>query len=166
MALNLYIVDTVMVICAAGSVASSAGEARRQPFRRRRLLYPGTFAVLSAILMLAFPQLSDLLDVQFWFVMLVSILLGVVRGAFIAMASDHYWKLVRLESGIDSLLAAIAVLAVAALQFAIEATTGAENGAETTFEFVISVISGYLFGRSIAAYFRARALHHHDLQEV
>jgi len=28
------------------------------------------------------------------------------------------------------------------------------------------VISGYLVGRSIAAWFRARALHHHDLQEV
>src|SRR5258708_11086367 len=99
MVLNLYIIDTVMVTCAAGAVASAATEARRLPMRRRRLLYPGLFALLATILMLAFPQESDLLDVQFWFVILVSMLLGAVRGAFIGMASDHYWKLVRLDRG-------------------------------------------------------------------
>jgi hypothetical protein len=163
---NLIVVDTVMVLCAAGAVASAAGETRRVPIRRRRLLYPGVFAILATILVLGFPQPSDLMDVEFWFILLISILLGGVRGAFIGMASDHYWKLVRLDRGIDSLLAAIAVLIVGVIQFAIEASTGAENHAETTFEFIMSVISGYLFGRSIAAYFRARALHHHDLKEV
>jgi cation transport ATPase len=166
MAVNLYIVDTVMVVCAAGAVASATGEARRLPTGRRRLLYPGFFAILATILVLAFPEPSDLMDVQFWFILLISILLGIVRGAFIRMASDHYWKLVRLDRGIDSVLAAIAVLVVAILQFIIATSTGAENHVETTCEFAMGVISGYLFGRSIAAYFRARALHHHDLQEV
>lgn len=166
MMLNLYLIDTVMVICAAAAVAGSVGEARRQPIRRRRLLYPGLFAMLATILVLAFPEPSDLMDVEFWFVLIVCMLFGVGRGAFIAMASDHYWNLVRIESGIDSLLASITVLIIGVIQFAIEASTGTESRAETTFEFAMSVISGYLFGRSIAAYFRARALHHHDLQEV
>jgi len=163
---NLYIVDTVMVLCAAGAVASAAGEMRRLPIRRRRLLHPGLFAMLATILVLAFPQASDLMDVEFWFVLIVCILIGTVRGAFIGMASDHYWKLVRLDRGIDSLLAAIVVLIVGIIQAYIETSTGAENHVETTFEFIMSVVSGYLFGRSIAAYFRARALHHHDLKEV
>ena len=45
-------------------------------------------------------------------------------------------------------------------------TTGAENRAETTFEFAMAVVAGYLIGRSLGAWFRARALHHHDLKEV
>ena len=166
MVVNLYIVDAVMVLCAAGAVASAAGEVRRLPMRRRHLLLPGLFAMLATILVLAFPQPSDLMDVEFWFVLIVCILIGVVRGAFIGMASDHYWKLVRLDRGIDSLLAAVAVLIVGIIQAYIETSTGAESHVETTFEFIMSVVSGYLFGRSIAAYFRARALHHHDLKEV
>jgi CDP-diglyceride synthetase len=162
MAVSVYITDTVMVLCAAGAVASAASEARRQPMRRRHLLIPGLFAMLATILVLAFPEPSDTMDAEFWTVLMVSILVGAVRGAFIGMASDHYWKLVRLDRGWDSLLAAIVVLIVGIIQFAIETS----NGAETTFEFILSVVSGYLFGRSIAAYFRARALHHHDLKEV
>ena len=142
------------------------GEARREPIPRRRLLFPGLFALLATVLVLAFPEPGDLMDVQFWFVLIVCILIGMVRGAFIGMASDHYWRLVRLDRGIDAVLASIAVLIVGLIQFVIETSTGTENYAETTFEFIMSVISGYLFGRSIAAYFRARALHHHDLKEV
>jgi cation transport ATPase len=162
MAVSIYVIDTVMVLCAAGAVASAVAEARRHPMRRRHLLIPGLFAMLATILVLAFPEPSDMIDAEFWFVLLVSILVGAVRGAFIGMASDHYWKLVRLDRGWDALLAAIVVLIVGIIQFAIETS----NGAETTFEFIMSVVSGFLFGRSIAAYFRARALHHHDLKEV
>lgn len=162
MAVSVYITDTVMVLCAASAVASAVSEARRQPMRRRHLLLPGLFAMLATILVLAFPEPSDTMDAEFWTVLMVSILVGGVRGAFIGMASDHYWKLVRLDRGWDSLLAAIVVLIVGIIQFAIETS----EGAETTFEFILSVVSGFLLGRSIAAYFRARALHHHDLKEV
>ena len=166
MILNLYTVNTAMVIAALGSVVSAVGEARRQPIKRWRLLLPGAFALLATILMIAFPKMSDLEDAQYWTVLVVSVLIGVARGAFIAMASDQNWRLVRLDHGLDALLAALGVLFVAIVQFAIEASTGAGNRAETTFEFAISVISGYLLGRSIAAWFRARSLHHHDLREV
>jgi len=162
MTVNIYVIDTVMVLCAAGAVASAVGEAHRQPMRRRHLLIPGSFAMLATILVLAYPVPSSMMDAEFWSVLIVSVLVGAVRGAFIGMASDHYWKLVRLDHGWDSLLATIVVLIVGIIQFAIESS----NGAETTFEFIMSVVSGYLFGRSIAAYFRARALHHHDLKEV
>ena len=127
---------------------------------------PGAFALLATILMLAFPTTSDLFDSGFWTVLMVSVLVGVVRGAFIGMASDHYWKLVRLDHGIDAPLAALGVLLITIVQFAIEASTGGGNRAETTFEFVMAVIAGYLIGRSASAWFRARALHHHDLKEV
>ncbi len=162
MAVNIYVIDTVMVLCAAGAVASSVSETRRQPMRRRHLLIPGLFAMLATILVLAYPEPSGTMDPEFWFVLMVSILVGAVRGAFLGMASDHYWNLVRLDRGWDSLLAAIVVLIVGIIQFAIETS----NGAGTTFEFILSVVSGFLLGRSIAAYFRARALHHHDLKEV
>jgi hypothetical protein len=163
---NLYTVDMAMVVAALGAAISAAGEVRRVPISRWRLLMPGAFALLATILMISYPQMGDLLDVQFWMVLLVSVLLGVARGAFIAMASDQNWRLVRLDYGLDALLAALGVLLVAVAQFAIEAVTGAENRAETTFEFAISVVSGYLIGRSIAAWFGARGLHHHDLKEV
>ena len=163
---NLYPIDSVMVFAALCGAASAMGEARRQPIKRTLLLLPGGFALLATILMVAFPKMSDLLDSGFWTVLLVSVLVGAGRGAFIGMASDHYWKLVRLDHGIDALLAALGVVLITVVQFAIEASTGAENRAETTFEFAIAVVAGYLLGRSIAAWFRARALHHHDLKEV
>ena len=166
MLFNLYTIDSVMVFAALCGVASAVSEARRQPIRRSLLLMPGMFALLATILMIAFPTMSDLFDGGFWIVLLVSVLVGVARGAFIGMASDQYWKLVRLDHGIDALLAALVVLLITVVQFAIEASTGAENRAETTFEFAVSVVAGYLLGRSVAAWFRARALHHHDLKEV
>ena len=166
MLFNLYTIDSVMVFAALCGVASAWGEARRQPIRRRFLLMPGAFALLATILMLAFPTTSDLFDSGVWTVLLVSVLAGVVRGAFLGMASDHYWKLVRLDHGIDAPLAALVLLLITVVQFAIEAATGAENRAETTFEFAASVVAGYLLGRSVAAWFRARSLHHHDLKEV
>ena len=166
MVLKLFVVDAAMVIAALGSTASAAGEVPRRPIKRWRLLLPGFLALLAAILMIAFPTLSDLFDSGFWMVLVVSVLIGVVRGAFIGMASDHYWKLVRLDNGIDALAGAACVLLIAIVQFIIEVTSGAENRAETTFEFVMAVIAGYLLGRSTAAWFRARALHHHDLKEV
>ena len=166
MLFNLYTIDSVMVFSALCGVVSALGEARRRPIKRWLLLMPGAFAILAATLVLVFPKPSDLMDAQFWTVLVVCILVGVVRGAFIGMASDHYWRLVRVDHGIDALLAALAVLAVGIVQFAIEASTGAENHAESTFEFAMAVIAGYLLGRSVAAWFRARALHHHDLKEV
>ena len=166
MLFNLYTVDSVMVFAALCGVVSAVGEARRRPIRRWLLLMPGAFALLATILMLAFPTTSDLFDTGFWTVLMVCVLGGAVRGAFIGMASDHYWNLVRLDHGIDALLAALGVLLITDVQFAIQASTGAENRAETTFEFALSVVAGYLLGRSIAAWFRARALHHHDLKEV
>jgi cation transport ATPase len=166
MVLNLFVVDATMVAAAVGSTVSAVGESKRRPIKRGRLLLPGFLALLAAILMIAFPTLSDLFDSGFWMVLVVSVLIGVVRGAFIGMASDHYWKLVRLDNGIDALAGAACVLLIAIAQFIIEVASGAENRAETTFEFVMAVIAGYLLGRSIAAWFRARALHHHDLKEV
>jgi hypothetical protein len=166
MLFNLYTIDSVRVFSALCGVVSALGEARREPIRRWLLLMPGAFALLAATLVLVFPQPSDLMDAEFWTVLMVSILAGAVRGAFIGMASDHYWRLVRLDRGIDAPLAALAVLVIGIVQFIVEASTGAENGAETTFEFAMSVIAGYLIGRSVAAWFRARALHHHDLKEV
>lgn len=166
MVLNILVVDSAMVVAALGATVSAAAEAKRQPFKRWRLLLPGTFALLATILLIAFPTMTDLFDSGFWMVLVVSALIGVARGAFIGMASDHYWKLVRLDRGIDALLGAACVLLIAVLQFIIEVSTGAENHAETTFEFVMSVIAGYLVGRSIAAWFRAIRLHHHDLKEV
>jgi cation transport ATPase len=166
MIFNLYVIDAVMLFSALCGTISAIGETRRQPIPRWRLLMPGLFALLATVLVLVFPAPSDLIDAQFWTVLVVSLLVGVARGTFIAMASDHYWRLVRLDHGVDALVASLGVLFVGIVQAVIEISTGAENHVETTFEFVMSVIAGYLLGRSIAAWFRARALHHHDLKEV
>lgn len=162
---SLYVFDSAMMVAAAGTVASSVAECRRVPFKRWRLLLPGSFAILATILLFAFPDAADLLQVELWMVIVVSVLLGVARGALLGMASDHYWKLVRLDRGFDALLCAVVVFVVAGVQFFIEATTGAENHSESTFEFMMAVVAGFLLGRSIAGWFRAVALHHHDLHD-
>ena len=51
----------------------------------------------------------------------------------------------------------------AAVQGAIETGLRSENPYETTAEFLMLLASGYLLGRSLVAWLRARLATHHDL---
>jgi len=161
----LYAVDGVMLVLAiAGTVC--AGRLTGQRIASRWIvLAPGVLAALSAIALLSYPDVRDLLQLEVWSVAAVGILAGVVRGQLMRLDADHNWQLVRVTWVYDWLGVAIAVLLLAILQFAIEIRLRQQNPFETTVELPMVLTAGYLLGASIAAWFRAGSIAHTDLHE-
>jgi hypothetical protein len=52
-----------------------------------------------------------------------------------------------------------------AFQFAAEIRTAGESRIEPTIEALVTLTAGYLFGRSLAVWIRARSGIHYDLRE-
>lgn len=81
----------------------------------------------------------------------------------IGMTSDHVFRLVRLDKAADGLVVAAFQALCAIVLTAGEFRTGRPERLEPTIELVLILTAGYLLGRSVAAWFRARAIAHFDL---
>ena len=88
-----------------------------------------------------------------------------LRGWAMHMDSDHAFAQVRLHSGGDAAWVAWPLVLLAALQGAIETGLQKENPYEATAELLMLITGGYLLGRSVVAWLRARSGTHVDLQE-
>jgi hypothetical protein len=165
MSLGLYAADTAMLLLAVLAALVAFREAGRRIIPRWRLLLPGLLAALSTATLVAYPQLRDLFEAERWMVGTLAFLAGAVRGGFIGMSSDHVFGLVRLRRAIDSAAIAGAQVLFVAFQFAAEIRTAGESRIEPTIEALVTVTAGYLFGRSLAAWLRARSGVHYDLRE-
>ena len=133
--------------------------------RRRIILALGVFASAAAIALLSYPDVRDLLQLQVWSIASIGLLIGVARGAFMRLDSDHNWQLVRLKWSYDWLVIAVAVLVLAIAQFAIEIRLRQQNPFETTVELPTVLASAYLLGASLVAWFRAGSIAHTDLHD-
>jgi hypothetical protein len=129
------------------------------------ILAPGVFASAAAIALLSYPDVRDLLQLQVWSIASIGLLIGVARGAFMRLDSDHNWQLVRLKWSYDWLVIAVAVLVMSILQFAIEIRLRQQNPFETTVELPTVLASAYLLGASLVAWFRAGSIAHTDLHD-
>jgi hypothetical protein len=167
-ALHLFIIyglDVLIVLLAIGAAATANIERTRQPFPRFQLLMPGLLAFAAALILLSYPDIRDLADPEVWLVSAVGLTTGACRGALMRMDSDHIFRLVRLWRGRDSALAAWVMVLFAAVQGSIETALRAENPYETTAEAVMLLSGGYLLGRSVVSWLRARVMAHHDLKD-
>lgn len=165
MALGLYVADTAMLLLAALAALVAFGEAGRRIVPRWRLLMPGLLAGLSTALLISYPQLRDLFEAELGMVGALAFLVGAARGGFIGMSSDHVFGLVRLRKAIDAAAVACAQVLFVAFQFAAEIRTAGESRIEPTIEALVTLTAGYLFGRSLAAWLRARTGVHYDIGE-
>lgn len=162
---KLFIIHGVMLLGAIAAAASAVGEIRRRPMKRWRLLAPGLLATFATTVLLAYPDILDLMRAQVWLLGLLAALVGAARGQWMGLDSDHGWQLVRLGRGFDGFVVSLAVALFATIQFILE-QTGADDGPyEPTLDFIMIVASGYLLGRSVIAWFRAGSIHHVDLHE-
>jgi hypothetical protein len=162
---SLLIVHTVMLLGALAAAASAVPEVRRQPMKRWQLLAPGLLATFSTTVLLAYPDILDLLEPQVWMLGLLAALAGSARGYWMGLDSDHGWGLVRLARAYDGLAVALAVTLFAAMQYILDLRGIDDSRYEPTLELVMILTSGFLFGRSIAAWIRAGQTHHVDLHE-
>lgn len=162
---NLLIVHTVMLLGALAAAASAVPEVRRPLMKRWQLLAPGLLATFATAVLLAYPDILDLLQPEVWMLGLLAALAGSARGYLMRLDSDHGWGLVRLRRAYDGLTVAVAVALFAVIQYALDLQGLDESRYEPTLELIMILASGFLFGRSIAAWIRAGQTHHMDLHE-
>lgn len=162
----MYGLDLVILLLALAAALYAGAEGRKPPVPRWRLLLPGVLGALGTLILLAYPDIRDLADPQMWGVALVGLAVGALRGWAMRLDSDHAFAIVRLRHGRDGAWVAWTMVAFAAIQGAIETGLEAENPWEKTAELLMLLTSGYLLGRAVVAWWRARTGHHADLHEA
>jgi hypothetical protein len=146
-----YVVDGVMLALALAAAACAVALTRQRIRPGWVVPATGVLASLSAIVLLSYPDVRDLLQLEVWSVAAVGILAGAARGQFMRLESDHNWRLVRLRWAYDWTGVALVVLLLALLQFALEIRLRQQNPFETTVELPMVLASGYLLGASLVA---------------
>ena len=160
-----YAVDGVMLALAFAALACAIALTKWRVVPRWVVPATGILASLSAIALLSYPDVRDLLQLEVWSVAAVGILAGSARGQFMRLETDHNWRLVRLKWAYDWMAVAIVVLLLAILQFAIEIRLRQQNPFETTVELPMVLASGYLLAAALVAWVRSGSLAHTDLRE-
>jgi hypothetical protein len=162
----MYALDSVILLLALAGALVAGRERRQRLVPRWRLLIPGLASTVGTLILLSYPDIRDLADPQMWTIGLAGIAVGTVRGWAMHMDSDHAFARVRLHNGGDAAWGAWTLVLLAALQGAIETGLRAENPFEATAELLMLITSGYLLGRSVIAWLRARSGTHVDLLEA
>lgn len=161
----MYGLDLLILLLAIAGALVAGRERGQQPIPRWHLLVPGLASAAGTLILLSYPDIRDLADPQMWTIGLGGIAVGALRGWALRLDSDHAFAQVRLRSAGDAAWVAWALVLLAALQGAIETGLRKENPYEATAELFMLITGGYLLGRSMVAWLRARSGMHVDLQE-
>jgi hypothetical protein len=162
--LAFYGGDVAILLTSVAAAVLSIKEAQGRVIARWRLLALGVLAIISVMLLLAFPDPQDLLDKARWMLVLVALLTGGVRGHLMGLSSDRAYGLVRVHRSPEVRWIAFAQAFFASIQFALEIATG-DSRVEPTIEFLMMATAGYLLGRGGWAWLRAGWLVHEDLRD-
>lgn len=161
----MYGLDLLILLLAIAGALVARCERNRQRVQRWYLLVPGIASATCTLILLSYPDIRDLADPQIWTIGIAGVLVGAVRGWAMRIDSDHAFAQVRLCSGGDAAVAAWILVLLAAIQGAIETGLRAENPYEATAELFMLIVGGYLVGRAVTLWLRARSGTHVDLQE-
>jgi hypothetical protein len=161
----MYGLDLLILLLAIAGALVAQCERNQRQVPRWHLLVPGLASLTCTLILLSYPDIRDLADPQMWTVGFAGMAVGAVRGWAMHMDSDHAFGRVRLHNGGDGAWVAWTLVLLAALQGAIETGLRAENPYEATAEFFMLIAGGYLLGRSVVVWLRARSGTHVDLLE-
>lgn len=164
MPLSFYVADLVMTLAALGGVAASVAEATHLVIPRWRLLLPGAFATISTTMLVAYPELRDLLELQRLTIGVAVFVVGIARGRWLTMTSDQTRDLVRLEKSVDVLVVACCQVLLALVVFVLEVATRAEARFEPTLELLMIMAASYQLGRALGGWYEAGQVDHVDLE--
>jgi hypothetical protein len=162
----IYGLDLLIALLAIGAAAMANLQRTREPFPRWHLLLPGLLAFAGALILFSDPDIRDLAVPLVWLVGTGGTLAGAARGALIRLDCDQTHRLVRVNRGGDAAWAAWAMVLFATIQGSIETGLNASTAYEQAAEFLMLLAGGYLLGRSIVTWLRARAATHRDLHEA
>lgn len=161
----MYGLDLLILLLAVAGALVAGCERRQRRVPRRYLLVPGLASAACTLILLSYPAIRDLADPQLWTIGLAGVAVGAVRGWALRMEVDHAFAQVRLRHGGDAAWVAWVLVLLAALQGAVETGLRAENPYEATAELFMLIAGGYLLGRSVVTWLRARSETHVDLLE-
>ncbi len=164
--LAFYVSDLLILGFSLAAAFMAWREMGQRVVAHWHLLMPGLLASLGTASLVAYPEMLDLLQPARWTTGTLAFLIGALRGVLIGMTSDHVFRLVRLEKAADSLVVAAAQALCATVLTIGEFLTGRPERLEPTIELVLILTGGYLLGRSVSAWFRARAIAHFDLGDA
>ena len=165
-AAKLALADATIVALAVVAALNIRFETNRSIVRRWRLLVTGFAAAAADLILLAYPSPRDLFQVQLWMVAALALLAGLGRGTLLPLFSDHKWDLIRMRRTHDGFVGSWLFVLFALFQAAIEIRAGTETHIGLTMELVMTVVAGYLLGRSVSGWLRARTLQHEDIGET
>ena len=160
----IYGLDLVILLLAIGAALAAHGERHRWPVPRGRLLLPGVLAIFGTAILLSYPDIRDAVAPALWVIPAVGLAIGGMRGGLMEIDATPS-GLVRLHHGADGAWASWAMALCAGIQGSIETGLSTGNPYEATAELLMLLCSGYLLGRSLIAWTRARSGTHVDLQE-
>ncbi len=161
----MYGLDLLILLIAIGGALFARCERKQRRIPRWYLLAPGLASTICTLILLSYPDIRDLADPQMWTIGFAGVAVGAVRGWAMHLDSDHAFAQVRLRRGGDAAWVAWTLVLLAALQGAVETGLRRENPYEATAELFMLITGGYLLGRSVVAWLRARSGAHVDLQE-
>jgi hypothetical protein len=166
---NFYLMHLPIVLCALGAAVIIVPERRGRRIAQVRLLLPGLLAALGALLLIFYPDISQLFRPQLWLIVLFAVLAGAARGWLLPKDADHAWKLVKVGRAGDGLWAAIFLVVMAAVEVAAELlsllTPVDDHFFLPTMELLTIVPAGYLLGRAVFLWFSAWRSVHVDLRD-
>lgn len=161
----MYGLDLLILLLAIAGALVARCERKQQRVARWSLLVPGLVSACCTLILLSYPDIRDLKDPQMWTIGLGGVAVGAVRGWAMHLDSDQVFSQVRLANGSDAGWVAWSLVLLAAAQGGIETGLRAENPYEATAELFMLITGGYLLGRSLVGWLRARSAAHVDLQE-
>jgi hypothetical protein len=165
MPIAFYVSDGLMLLFAIGAAVAAWRQDRHRLVPRWQLLLPGILGILSVMAELAFPEPRDLFHLGIWTVGATGLAVGAVRGAVMALESDHAFRLVRLANARDGTWMAFALVLFALLHFAAEMSTQQVNPYMPTAVLLTCLAGSYLAGRSLVGWIRADQSTHIDLRD-
>ena len=162
MVTNFYLNHTLILLLAAAALVSALPEYLGRPVKRWALPLPGFFASSAALLMLAYPELSELWRPQIWLTGFAAGLAGVVRGRYIDMECNQDLNLVRLRRAPEGLGGAVLLVLFSVIEIAGALKAGNHGRFEPTMELGMTLVAGLLLGRGIMCYLQSQKIEHMD----
>lgn len=150
---NLYATHGLMLLCVAIAVVLSIPEARGRVMAAWRVPVAAALAVLSAVILIAYPTWGELKNPALWAFAIGATVVGIVRGYWMQLDVDQGNHLVRLTKAQDGIVLAITLLILVLLE--ITAAILAPSG-QPTAELGLSIVAFFLAGRAAAVVWRAR----------
>jgi len=151
-----------MLLCAVAAVGLSIPEARGRVMAAWRVPVAAFLAVLSAVILIAYPTWGELKNPALWAFAIVATVVGIARGYWMQLDVDHGHGLIRLTKGRDGIVMAIALLVLVCLEVVVAAIRPAD---QPTMELGLSILAFFLAGRAAAVAWRARHEPQTDLHD-